>query len=386
MSGYSRDKDLYACMALVKARGIGPRTRQKIFEKYDSPAQALENFMYWKEEGLVRKDQLKIFASRSWELETDQELEIIARKNLRVIIWSDPEYPERLRQINSPPAILYYKGDTSLLKNYSLAVVGSRQSSRYGQEMAMTICRDISAAGMTIVSGFAYGIDRQAHLAAVDNPGRTIAVLGTGIDLIYPAMNKDLWVKIVEKGIVLTEFCPGTKPDSGNFPFRNRIISGLSLGVLVVQSAIKSGSMITAELALDQNKEVFAVPGAVNMDNYDGCNQLIRQGAHLVQRADDILEVLAPMLKGPVLVEHEGRQRQKEVFDPILPPDLDQDEKAMADQLACNDQVHIDDLTKKLDWSSQKASQVLVLLEIKGLVRRFPGMYYSMKTRHGGLP
>jgi DNA processing protein len=339
--------------------------------------------MNWKEDGLVRKDQLKAFASRSWERETDQAIEFIIRRNLKVIIWSDPEYPEKLRHINSPPAIMYYRGDTSLLKNHSLAVVGSRKSSRYGLDMARQICLDISAAGMTIVSGFAYGIDRQAHLAAVDNPGSTIAVLGTGIDLIYPAMNKDLWVKIVDKGLILTEFFPGTKPDPGNFPFRNRIISGLSLGVLVVQSAIKSGSMITAKLALDQNKEVFAVPGAVNMDNYDGCNQLIRQGAHLVQKADDILEVLAPMVKFSALNQGNGGHGKKKVAKPVAPENLNQDEQQIADRLACQDQTHIDDLTDKLGWSSQKVSQMLVLLEIKGLVRRFPGMYYSLTSGYG---
>jgi len=274
---------------------------------------------------------------------------------------------------------MYFRGDTSLLKNHSLAVVGSRQSSGYGQEMARSICREISAAGMTIVSGFAYGIDRQAHLASVDNPGGTVAVLGTGIDLVYPAMNKDLWVRIVEKGLILTEFCPGTKPDPGNFPYRNRIISGLSLGVLVIQSAIQSGSMITARLALDQNKEVFAVPGAVNMDNYEGCNQLIKQGAHLVRRAEDILEVLVPMVKANAFLKHDNILKYSEVPRKMLPDDLSQDEKDLADLLACQDQIHIDELTKKTGWSSQMVSQMLVLLEIKGLVRRSPGMYYSLR-------
>ena len=379
MTKYSRDEELFACMAFVKARGIGSRTWQKVFDKYGSPARALENCPCWQEDGLVRKDQLRAFISRSWEREADQELELIARKNLKVILWNDPEYPEGLRQISGPPALMYFRGDTSLLKNHSLAVVGSRQSSGYGQEMARSICREISAAGMTIVSGFAYGIDRQAHLASVDNPGGTVAVLGTGIDLVYPAMNKDLWVRIVEKGLILTEFCPGTKPDPGNFPYRNRIISGLSLGVLVIQSAIKSGSMITARLALDQNKEVFAVPGAVNMDNYEGCNQLIKQGAHLVRCADDILEVLVPMVKANAFLKHDNILKYSEAPRKMLPKDLSQNEKDLADLLACQDQIHIDALTKKTGWSSQMVSQVLVLLEIKGLVRRSPGMYYSLR-------
>ncbi len=378
MSGFSRDDELYACLALVKAKGMGPRTWKKILEHYQSPAQALEDCRSWKNKGLVRVDQLEGFLSWSWAKEADDELELITRKNLKVILWNDPDYPERLKEISGPPAMMYCRGDVSLLKNSSLAAVGSRQSSRYGQEMAIAICSDLAAAGMTIVSGFAYGIDRQAHLAAVESAGGTIAVLGTGIDLIYPAMNKDLWGKIVEHGLILTEFSPGTKPDPGNFPYRNRIISGIALGVLVVQSAIKSGSMITAQLALDQNREVFAVPGAVNMDNYDGCNHLIKQGAHLVQNAEDILEIIAPMLISPSGRVKDRKEEIRTGPRPSLPPDLDPDEQAVAQILCLKEQVHIDDLIFTLNWPSQKVSQTMVIMEIKGLVKRMPGMYYSL--------
>ncbi len=381
MTGYSREEEIYASLAFIKAKGMGPRTWQKIFEQYGSPALALDSCLRWNEQGLLKRNQWDSFVSRAWEKDADNELETIVRKKLSVILWVDPEYPEILKQISGPPAMLYYRGDTSLLKNYSLAVVGSRQSSRYGQEMAMNICRDISSAGLTIVSGFAYGIDRQAHLAAVDNTGGTIAVLGTGIDLIYPAMNKDLWSRVTEKGLILTEFCPGTKPDPGNFPYRNRIISGISLGVLVVESAIKSGSMITARLALEQNKEVFAVPGAVNMDSSAGCNHLIKQGAHLVQNADDILEVLAPIVRVSSKPEPGQVMKQAERAEPQLPHDLSPEENMMAQQLKRQEQIHIDDLTSSLGWPSQKVSQVLVLLEIKGLVRRTPGMYYCLSAR-----
>ncbi len=381
MTGYSREEEIYASLAFIKAKGMGPRTWQKIFEQYGSPALALDSCLRWNEQGLLKRNQWDSFVSRAWEKDADNELETIVRKKLSVILWVDPEYPEILKQISGPPAMLYYRGDTSLLKNYSLAVVGSRQSSRYGQEIAMNICRDISSAGLTIVSGFAYGIDRQAHLAAVDNTGGTIAVLGTGIDLIYPAMNKDLWSRVTEKGLILSEFCPGTKPDPGNFPYRNRIISGISLGVLVVESAIKSGSMITARLALEQNKEVFAVPGAVNMDSSAGCNHLIKQGAHLVQNADDILEVLAPIVRVSSKPEPGQVMKQAERAEPQLPHDLSPEENMMAQQLKRQEQIHIDDLTSSLGWPSQKVSQVLVLLEIKGLVRRTPGMYYCLSAR-----
>lgn len=380
MSGYTRDDELFASLALIKSKGMGPRTWRKILDSYQTPAHAIAHSKQWKGAGLVRINQAEAFHSRAWESRVLAEIKTIRDKNYEYILWSDPEYPEKLKQVSDPPLILYYRGDISLLKNYGLAVVGSRQSSGYGQEMAATICKEISCSGITIISGFAYGIDRQAHMASVDNSGSTIAVLGTGIDLIYPGMNKDLWVKVADKGLIITEFFPGTKPDARNFPYRNRIISGLSLGVLVIQSALKSGSMITATLALEQNKEVFAVPGAVTMENYDGCNHLIKQGAHLVQGPDDIMEILAPLVKVSGKIQISCHKNDKKDVSPVkIPENLTPDEGLLLEKLKSGEQFHIDELTKGLDWSSQKVSQMLVILEIKSLVKRRPGMYYSMK-------
>lgn len=380
MAEYTRDDELFASLALIKSKGMGPRTWKKILDSYQTPAHAIASSKKWKGAGLVRINQAEAFDSRSWESQVLAEIKTIHDKSYDYILWSDPEYPEKLKQISDPPLLLYYRGDISLLKNYGLAVVGSRQSSGYGQEMASTICRKISCFGITIISGFAYGIDRQAHMASVDNSGSTIAVLGTGIDLIYPGMNKDLWIKVADKGLIITEFFPGTKPDARNFPYRNRIISGLSLGVLVIQSAIKSGSMITATLALEQNKEVFAVPGAVTMENYDGCNYLIKQGAHLVQGPDDIMEILAPLVKVSEKNQVSLQENDKTEVSPVkIPEGLTPDEMLLLEKLKSKEQVHIDELTNELDWSSQKVSQMLVVLEIKGLVKRKPGMYYSIK-------
>ncbi|WP_045210846.1 DNA-processing protein DprA [Desulfonatronovibrio magnus] len=378
MTAYSRNDQIFACFALQSIKGIGPRTWCKILEHYLSPAHALADKSRWKSLGLIKKNQERGLASSDWETAAQSQLERVLSKNLNLVLWSDPQYPEMLKQIYDPPVALYYKGDISLLQNHGIAVVGSRQSSAYGQEMARNICSELSKAGLTIISGFAYGIDRQAHMASVDSAGGTIAVLGTGIDLIYPAINKDLWVKIEDSGLIISELEPGSKPEARNFPFRNRIISGLALGVLVIQSALKSGSMITAQLALTQNKEVFAVPGAVNMENYDGCNELIRQGAHLVSRGDDILEVLAPVLKS-AFSHNKLKPSEKSPGRPQVPPDLPQDESQLLKALSLDKQVHIDELTQKLDWPSHKVSQVLVQLEIKGLIKRLPGMYYCSR-------
>ncbi|WP_035243893.1 DNA-processing protein DprA [Desulfonatronovibrio hydrogenovorans] len=380
MAEYSREEQLFAGLALIRSRGLGPRTWRKILSRYGSPARALDRCDQWKDEGLVRVDQLRSFKSGSWKKDVEQELEVIIRKKMRVVIWSDPEYPQALTRISDPPVMLYCRGDISLLNNPCLAVVGSRQSSAYGLEMARDICAELASCGVTIVSGFAYGIDRQAHLAAVDRTGGTIAVLGTGIDLVYPGGNKDLWIRLAEKGLILTEFSPGTRPDPGNFPYRNRIISGLSLGVLVVQSAMKSGSMITARLALDQNREVFAVPGAVTMENYGGCNHLIKEGAHLVQSAEDILQVLAPIVRisSPATPKQADQEPARS-----LPEDLDPGARKVVRHLQSNPGVHIDELSEKLGCSSQEISRSLVSLEIRGLVRRAPGMYYSLKDQTG---
>ncbi len=380
MTRFSREDQLYACLALIKARKMGPVTWGRILSHYDSPAQALQDFGQWAEEKLVNSGQVEQFRTWSWEKEVLLEMEIIQKKSLQVIIWPDQEYPDMLKRISNPPLILYYRGDPGLLKNHSLAVVGSRMSSEYGLRMAFEICREMSRKGVTIVSGFASGIDRQAHLSALDGPGGTAAVLGTGIDLVYPARNTDLWKRIVQKGLIITEFFPGTKPDPQNFPFRNRIISGLSLGVLVVQSAMKSGSMITARLALDQNKEVFAVPGAVNMANYDGCNHLIKQGAHLVQSAEDILEVLAPLVRHsegfrPLALSREQESDQEQTR---IPEDLSSEEEALIRLLTRDHPRHIDELTRSSGCLSHQVSQTLVKLEIKGLIRRRPGMFYVL--------
>ena len=377
LSKYSRSQEIWACLALSKARNLGCRTWQKILEVFRSPAQAVARSGYWAEMGLVSKSQAGNFLSRDWEREAAYEFERIQSGQDQVLIWTDPEYPDHLRHIPGPPILLYYLGDISLLGNPCLAVVGSRNSSRYGLEMAAAICRDLSRHGLTIVSGFAEGIDRQAHMAGLSGSGGTIAVLGTGIDLIYPALNRDLWEPIKKRGLFLSEFQRGTRPEAHNFPFRNRIISGLSLGVLVVQAALKSGSMLTAGYALEQGREVFAVPGAVNLESFTGCNHLIRQGALLVQSADDVLEALTPSLGAylkPDKLEKEVKCGQNNhLFD-----GLNSEELKVANVLSERGRIHIDELTDLLDMNAAGVSRILIHLEIQGVIKREQGMYFSI--------
>ncbi|WP_457570407.1 DNA-processing protein DprA [Desulfovulcanus sp.] len=376
MEKYSRTEELRACLAMYHIKGLGPKTWKRLLNHFGSPATALNNYEHWLDLGLVRRTVLEAVQDKKWEEQAEQDLKRITQKKYKLVIWTDDDYPYLLKQIPDPPLILYFLGEKNLLKAPCLAVVGSRKCSRYGLDMAKQICRELSANGITIVSGLAHGIDTQAHLAALEERGSSIAVLGTGIDIIYPAQNKSLWEKLTRHGLILTEFPPGTIPEAKNFPYRNRIISGLSLGVLVIQGAQKSGSLITAMLALEQNREVFAIPGAVNMTNYDGCNYLIQQGAFLVQSAADILRELSFLQAGSHTIQTSAKK-------PVSPQsfqtefNLNNDEKKVLATLAKENKMHIDQLAFKLDWPTNKLSQILIELEIKGAVKRLPGMYYT---------
>jgi DNA processing protein len=244
--------------------------------------------------------------------------------------------------------------------------------------MARTLASGLSQAGIAVVSGFALGIDRQAHMGGLENPGRSIAVLGTGLDLIYPPQNKDLWTQLTQHGLVLTEFAPGSEPDAHNFPRRNRIISGMCMGVVVVEAARKSGSLITARLALEYNREVFAVPGQVTAPSFAGCLELLKQGAVLTRSAQDVLEELAPQLteKQPSIQgvqTQPSEPSQSTGFEHLAP-----EEQALAKLLGHDSQVHINTLTQQLGWESHKVSQTLLMLELKGVVRQQNGMYYAL--------
>ncbi|MDD4951590.1 MAG: DNA-processing protein DprA, partial [Desulfovibrionaceae bacterium] len=268
-----QSKEFFACLAVRHTPGIGPKTWKAVLEAFDGAYQAVQAAGSWLGRGLVNKGQARAFQDQSWRPAAEQEYRAARAKGMAVLTWSDPDYPDRLRHIPDPPVFLYYCGDLSLLLNPCLAVVGARHCSGQGLEAAARISAELSAVGLTIVSGMACGIDRQAHLAGLSGIGRSIGVLGAGLDVNYPAGNADLRRDMEEKGLVVTEFGPGIRPEAGNFPFRNRIISGLSLGVLVAEAAERSGSLITARLAGDQGREVFALPGPAGRPESGGCNR-----------------------------------------------------------------------------------------------------------------
>jgi DNA processing protein len=293
----------------------------------------------------------------------------------RISIALDGErYPEVLRAIADPPAVLYCDGQIEPQDRQAVAIVGSRQATPYGLRVTETLARELSGAGFTIVSGFARGIDAAAHRAALEAGGRTIAVLGCGLDVTYPPEHASLREEIAASGAVLTEFPAGTPPKPSHFPQRNRIISGLSLGVVVVEAAEDSGSLITARLALEQGREVFAVPGPFDAPLSRGPHGLIKQGAKLVETADDIIEELLPQ------IETAGMPKRRPALSKATEiPNLSPEERLLLDQMS-REPLHLDDLTERSGLTPAGVAGILLGLELKDLVRQLPGQrYYRLR-------
>lgn len=401
-------QEFWGSLALKHGAGLGPRTAKRLLDHFGCATSAVAGCHSWLEADLVTTQQFQGFLTESWRKTAEDELAKAEELAFNVVTWADPGYPERLRQIIDPPLVLYHLGDTSLLGNPGLAIVGSRECSRYGIELAHRIAMDLANQGVTIISGLAYGIDREAHLGGLMGPGSSIAVMGTGLDLVYPSSNMDIWREMSQKGLILTEYAPGTKPHGGNFPQRNRIISGLALGVLVVEARSKSGSLITARLAMEQGRDVFAVPGPVSLKSYRGCHEIINQGAKLVHDAEDIMLELKPQLEEflkmqtrppappkpkPVPMQANllegGRPRRIKSMSPSrapapkTPPELPRVEKAapgleeeLSQHLAAIGATHVDALCRSFNREAGEMSAALLLLELKGVVRRLPGGYY----------
>jgi DNA processing protein len=313
----------------------------------------------------VREDVARRVLKRQTTASPAQVLKKVERHGARIIRMTDPEYPASLRAIHDPPPLLYAKGKEIPATLPFVAVVGSRNPSHYGIDAARVIGQGLAKRGVGVVSGMARGIDAAAHWGALEGGGWTLAVFGTGIDIVYPESNTKLQETIVEKGAAVTELPPGSPPDAWNFPNRNRIISGIGKGVVVVEASMKSGSLITASLALEQGREVFAVPGSIDSFKSTGCHFLIKQGARLVENADDVLSELG-------LGEQPAPRRKQESFP--FPP-LEGAEKAIYDTL-CEYPTHIDDIVKKGKWTAGEVSGILLKLELKGLVRQLPGKMF----------
>ncbi len=288
-------KEFWASIALRYSANIGVRSQAKLLKHFGSAYKAVQNLDKWGEVGLLAKAEF--VANDKWREHGRREWENARDLDAHIVLWTSDLYPALLKEIPDAPLYFYVSGNIELLLNPCLAVVGSRISSPLGQNVSAYLGKALALSGVTVISGMARGIDRSAHFGALQEIGSSIGVLGSGIDVIYPKNNDDIYFSLKENGLLISEFAPGTQPDPTHFPIRNRIISGMSHGVIVVEADIKSGSMITARLANEQGRNVYTVPGAIGSRYSHGCQELLRQGAKAVFNAEDILEDLLPILQ-----------------------------------------------------------------------------------------
>src|SRR5688572_15877381 len=366
-------------VALNMTPGIGPRAAAKLLERfgaaeavYGATRAELERLRLLPEaiDSIIARDRFEI---------AEAEIEQVRKFGADLLILDDGVYPAMLREIYDPPIALYVKGAwEECLEQPCVAIVGSRRCSTYGQNAALMLGRDLAQRGVTVVSGFARGIDASAHRGALEGGGRTIGVLGTGIDEVYPRDHRRLADEILERGgSLVTQFPLGTPPVSENFPYRNRIISGLSLGVVVVEAAENSGSLITARLAIEQNREVFAVPGNITSRNSFGTNYLIKgAGAKLVQQWQDIAAELPQQIAAKLLPPPVGaKTKEKTVSErlSLVPEGLSPTETSVFKLLTPDSPAHVDWLIEKSKLAVSELTAALLNLEIRDLVRALPG-------------
>ena len=320
-------EEFWASLALRYCPGLGPLSAKTLLEHFSSAFAAVRDVASWRELGISPR-VCGNFPKESWRQKAKEEWDAAWKSSCGLVLWKDEAYPAWLRAIDDPPLFLYYLGDARLLANAAVAVVGARECSVEGLRATVHIARGLSAAGVTVISGMARGIDRAAHLAALEGPGSSIAVLGTGVDVLYPKGNLDLRALLCEKGLLVSEFSPILSGDGRLFPVRNRIISGLSQAVLVAEAAMRSGSLNTARHALEQGRDVFAVPGPVSLASSKGCQELVRRGAKAAFCADDILRELLPFLTDHVRRAVEARDLAR--FAPRRDGPTEEDPSLMA--------------------------------------------------------
>jgi DNA processing protein len=372
-------------VALNMTPGIGPRAAAKLLERFGS-AEAVYGATRAELEKLrLLPEAVDSIIARDLFPRAEAEIENVRRLGADLLILDDGVYPALLREIYDPPITIYVKGDwEACLDQPCVAVVGSRRCSTYGQNAALMLARDLAQRGVTVVSGFARGIDAAAHRGALEGGGRTVAVLGTGMGEYYPRDHKRLADEIIDRGgAVVTQFPLGTPPVAENFPYRNRIISGLSLGVVVVEAAENSGSLITARLAIEQNREVFAVPGNITSRNSFGTNYLIKgAGAKLVQQWQDIAAELPPQIAARLLPPpFGGKKKEKTLADQLtlVPHGLTRSETLVLKLLTADTPSHIDTLVDRSKLSISDLTEALLALEMRELIRALPGRCFVRK-------
>ncbi len=368
-SSFSRSDQILASLILKYIPRLGARSWKRLYETFDSPIEALEKVRLWADLGISRIS-IEAVGKKEIEKRAKEEYRRATSLGFEMLSLWERGYPSLLKEIIDPPILLYIKGNFSLITLPKVAIVGTRQASRAGKNFAFSLAQGLSRAGVCVVSGLARGIDACAHKGALKGAASTLAVLGTGLDVNYPYDNRELKKQIEEKGLLISEFPPNTSPSPENFPMRNRIISGLSLGVVVVEAAKKSGSLITARRALEQNRLVFAVPGSPLDKMVEGNNLLLREGAILVRNQEDIIEEISPMVGEDFL------QRTKKVSMEDNCPSISSKvfasslEQRILDLVQQKGRCTIDEIIELLDCDASTLLSYLVMMEIKGYIKK----------------
>lgn len=360
---------------------VGPRAATKLLERFGSAEQVFHATRSELEALRLRAETVESILKREFHEKASEELEKVREIGGDVLILDDGSYPYLLREIADPPITLYVKGDwAACFETPSIGVIGSRKCSTYGENAARMLARDLAENGICVVSGLARGIDTAAHRGALAGQGRTIAVLGTGIDNVYPKENKKLTEEILAAGgAIVSQFPLMTPPLRDNFPYRNRIISGLSYGVLLVEASERSGSLITARLAMEQNREVLAVPGNITSRNSFGTNYLIKSGAKLVQQWQDIVCELPSEIAARILPPKLDEKQLKANQPALAPADLTESERQIWEMLSPDASVHFDALLETSGLSFGDLNAALVKLDLKDIIKTLPGNFYARK-------
>ena len=367
-------------LALNMTPGVGPRVATKLLEAFGSPENVFHARRTQLESLRIKPDTIESIMSRDLHERAAIELERVKKLGGDILLLDDGSYPQMLREIPDPPITLYVRGEwQACLDLPCIAVIGSRLCSTYGTNAAEMLARDLASRGICIISGLARGIDTAGHRGAIRGGGKTVAVLGTGIDSAYPRENLRLVKEILESGgAVVSQFPLGTPPLKDNFPYRNRIISGLSLGVLIVEASERSGSLITARLAMEQNREVMAVPGNITSANSYGTNYLIKSGAKLVQQWQDAVAELPTDIAAAILPP-EIETDERGVVEARAPADLNSREQKVWSLLSSDEPLHIDVLLEASKMSFGDLNTALVALDIRDLIRVLPGKHYARR-------
>jgi len=363
-----------ALVALNLIEGVGPVRLRQLLEAFgDAPSILRASKQQLLQARNIGEETAEAISNWEKTVDLSAELKRIADFGCRIVIQADPEYPELLRQIYDPPIVLYVKGDLLTKDKNAVAMVGSRMTTHYGTEVARKLAYQMAYVGVTVVSGGARGIDSAAHQGALTAKGRTIAVLGTGINLVTPPENGELFERIAASGAVITQFPFNRPPDKQSFPIRNRIVAGMTLGTIVVEANMTSGALITANFAVEYGRQVFAVPGRIDSPRSKGCHELIKKGAKLCESAEDVLsefEYLFPASNRPAAPSETG----------VLPAiELSDNEQKVFDALD-HEESNIDEIIRHSALPSSAVSVALLSLEMKRLIRQLPGKIFVKNT------